>query len=111
MSEVFDTNARSWSCRATVPDVLRKAQLPLPPAPQACNVSPTYSSEYWTRAMAGQDFSKADCIDPVVFNQALWHGIKGDVPYPAIATGEDLRANRSALLKSVQPAYDSCSND
>ena len=109
MSDVFDTHARSWSYQAAVPDVLRKTQLPLPPAQVACNVSPTHSSEYWASAMAGQDFSRADRIDPVAFNQALWHGIKGDEPYPAVATGEDLRANRSSLLKSTQVAFgDSC---
>jgi DNA-binding beta-propeller fold protein YncE len=112
MSDVFDMHVRSWSYRATVPDVLRKTQLPLPPAPHACNVSPTHSSDYWTRAMAGQDFSKADRIDPVPFNQALWHGLKGDIPYPAGATGEDLGANRAALLKSTRLTYDDgCNTD
>lgn len=112
MSDVFDTHARSWSYKAMVPDVLRKTQLPLPPALHACTVSPTHSSEYWVRAMAGQDFSKADRIEPVTFNQALWRGLKGDAPYPVSATGEDLRANRSALLSSSASVYrDSCNND
>ena len=110
MSAVFDMNARSWSYKAVVPDVLRKTQLPLPPALHACNVSPTHSSDYWASAMAGQDFSKADRIDPVAFNQALWHGIKGDAPYPAVATGEDLRVNRTALLESMPSAHDSSCN-
>ena len=112
MSDVFDTHAQNWSYKAIVPDVLRKTQLPLPPALHACNVSPTHSSEYWVRAMAGEDFSKADRIDPVTFNQALWQGLKGDAPYPIAATGEDLRANRSALLRSIPSVYgDSCNNN
>jgi hypothetical protein len=112
MSDIFDTKARAWFYKATVPEVLRKTQLPLPPALRACNVSPTHSSEYWARAMAGQDFSHADRIDPLTFNQALWRGLKGDLPYPVGSTGEDLRANRTVLLSSTPSAYSNgCNSD
>ena len=112
MSDVFDTSVRSWSYKAAVPDVLRRTQLPLPPALHACNAFPAHSREYWVRAMAGQDFSQADRINPVTFNQALWRGLKGNAPYPAGATGEDLRENRPGLVSSTSSIYsDSCDSD
>jgi DNA-binding beta-propeller fold protein YncE len=101
MSDLFDTTVTNWSYEAIVPDVLRTTQLPLPPALHACDSLPRHSSDYWTLAMVGQDFSQADHIDPVTFNQALWHGLKGDTPYPAGTTGDDLSVDRSKLLNSI----------
>jgi DNA-binding beta-propeller fold protein YncE len=98
MSDLFDPAASRWSYKAIVPDVLRSTKLPLPPAERACIAVPRRSSEYWTKAMAGQDFSTADRIDPVAFNRALWRGLKNGEPYPATPTGTDLRTNRGQLL-------------
>jgi hypothetical protein len=98
MSDIFDPTITTWSYKAIVPDVLRSTKLPLPPADHAYNVAPRRSAEYWTNAMAGQDFSGPDRIDPVTFNRALWRGLKGDSPYPTTRTGADLRANRTRLV-------------
>jgi hypothetical protein len=35
------------------------------------------SSDYWEKAMAGQDFRSEDRLDTVRFNAALWQGLKG----------------------------------
>jgi DNA-binding beta-propeller fold protein YncE len=83
MSDVFDPNVATWSYKAIVPDILRSTKLPLPPADHAVRVLPKHSAAYWTKAMAGQDFSGPDRIDPLTFNRALWRGLKGDQPYPA----------------------------
>jgi hypothetical protein len=88
MSEIFDPNAATWSYQAAVPDVLRSTQLPLPPAEHASRALPLHTAAYWATAMAGQDFSGADRIDPVSFNRALWRGLKGSVPYPAVGRNE-----------------------
>ena len=101
MSEVFDTTTTKWIYRAIVPAILRATQLPLPPTLHACRVSPVHSSEYWSRVMAGQDFSGADRIDPLTFNQALWQGFKSDAPYPDSPTGKDLSQGRPELLHAV----------
>jgi hypothetical protein len=93
MSDLFDTNASTWSYKATVPDVLRSTQLPLPPADHATNAHPRHSAAYWVKAMAGQDFSAPDRIDPVSFNWALWRGIKADAPYPVARSGSFQPAN------------------
>jgi DNA-binding beta-propeller fold protein YncE len=82
MSDVFDPNQAAWTYKAIVPDVLYSTKLPLPPADHASKTVPKHSAAYWTKAMAGQDFSGPDRIDPVTFNRALWRGLKGDAPYP-----------------------------
>jgi hypothetical protein len=95
MSEVFDPDMKSWSYKATVPDVLRSTKLPLPPAEHARVAFPRHSAAYWTKTMANQDFSGPDRIDPATFNRALWRGLKGDTPYPATRAGADLWENRT----------------
>lgn len=101
MSDVFDRNATTWSYQATVPSVLRSTQLPLPrEVNNACNARPKRSTEYWTRVMASQDFSRADHLDLPAFNHALWRGLKGDEPYP-VMTGANLSANRGPLLREA----------
>jgi len=96
----------SWSDKPIVPDVLRSTKLPLPPANNARNAIPRRSSQYWTKAMANQDFSGADRIDPVAFNRALWRGLRGDEPYPATATEVNLRTNRAQLFDKARSAKD-----
>lgn len=100
MSDVFDMRQADWRFEAQVPAVLRTTTLPLPPAPLAAATAtcPTRSSAYWTRAMAGQDFTREDHLDTAAYNQALWKGLKGQAPYPARRDGHDLRVGRAALL-------------
>jgi DNA-binding beta-propeller fold protein YncE len=83
MSDLFDPNQAEWSYKATIPDVLRSTQLPLPPSRNASIDHPKHSAAYWARAMAAQDFSGPDRVDPTTFNRALWRGLKGNAPYPS----------------------------
>jgi hypothetical protein len=76
----------------------RRHELPLPPSDHASNARPRRPAAYWTKVMAGQDFSGLDQIEPVSFNRALWRGLKGRVPYPATRSGADLRADRAKFL-------------
>jgi hypothetical protein len=48
--------------------------------------------------MKGMDFEAEDRVDPLDFNHILWKGLKSGTPYPAAATGLDLRLNRETLL-------------
>jgi DNA-binding beta-propeller fold protein YncE len=84
MSGIFDPTMSSWSYKAIVPDVLRSTKLPLPPASHAQVSYPRHPAAYWSKTMAGQDFSGPDRTDASSFNRALWRGLKGDVPYPVI---------------------------
>jgi len=89
MSEVFDPTVTSWSYTATVPSVLRSTKLPLPPDAHASVTRPRHSAKYWAKAMAGQDFSEPDRIEPVAFTHALWRGLMGDKPYPVARIAKD----------------------
>lgn len=92
MTDVFDPAVATWSYKPIVPDVLRSTKLPLPPADHAYNardIAPRRSAAYWTKAMAGQDFSAPDRINPVTFNRALWRGLMGDALYPETAADGD----------------------
>jgi YVTN family beta-propeller protein len=101
ISAAFDIRQDpAWTFTARVPAVLRTTALPLPPGPPvrtSCR-TPTRSARWWAAAMAGQDFSEEDRLDTPAFNLALWRGLKGDAPYPAVRDGADLRANRARLL-------------
>lgn len=77
MTDVFDRSIVDWRYDAVVPAALRATQLPLPPATTAVVLPPMRSSDYWAKAMAGQDFHAEDRLDTVRFNAALWRGLKG----------------------------------
>jgi hypothetical protein len=91
MSDVFNVEQASWSYKAIVPNVLRSSKLPLPANDHASVERPQHSAAYWTKAMAGQDFTGPDRIEPVSFNRALWRGLKGNASYPGTKAGTDQR--------------------
>ncbi|MBI1361263.1 MAG: hypothetical protein GC155_13380 [Alphaproteobacteria bacterium] len=105
MSDAFDLGQSEWSYQASVPDVLRTTQLPLPPRQHADTrgraLCPMHDAAWWGRAMAGQNFAEEDRLDTDAFNHALWAGLAGEGAPPPERTGLDLRAGRAALLASV----------
>jgi DNA-binding beta-propeller fold protein YncE len=80
MADVFDLHFGDWSYKALLPDVLYTTKLPLPPSGHAISDAPRHSAAYWDKAMAGQDFSGPDRVNPATFDQALWRGLKGQTP-------------------------------
>jgi hypothetical protein len=98
MTDVFDTNLKSWTYGAVPSAMLYNSQLPLPSRPQSDLPRPTHDAAYWSTATKGMDFSVEDRLDPLVFNQVLWRGLMGSKPYPATSGGQDLRQNREQLL-------------
>jgi DNA-binding beta-propeller fold protein YncE len=104
MSDIFDSNAATWSYKAIVPNVLRSTQLPLPPDEHAKIEFPSHSAAYWMKATAGQDFSGADRIDPVAFNRALWEGLKGNQPYPIASTKAERGMKESPATRDREEA-------
>jgi DNA-binding beta-propeller fold protein YncE len=93
MSDVFDSNAATWSYEAIVPDVLRSTELPLPAGDHVSTSVPAHSARYWTRLMSGQDFSGPDRINPATFNRALWRGVKRGMAFPGSSVRRDRRLN------------------
>jgi YVTN family beta-propeller protein len=64
----FDSTARSFSFKAQVPDI-------------DLNERNTARNE-WQRRSEKFDFVKEDTNNDVEFNTVLWHGLKGDIPFP-----------------------------
>ena len=99
MADIFNPMPGAWSFTAAPSALLYNTSLPLPPQPAGMIVpKPSHNAKYWARATKGMDFSDADRVDGGAFNRILWQGLMGDKPYPAGATGTDLRQNRAALL-------------
>jgi DNA-binding beta-propeller fold protein YncE len=98
MSDLFDPGQPQWTYRAEAADVLRSTQLPITAerfqSRQSADATcPKRSSQYWSAAMKGQDFSKEDRLDTLRFNSALWEGL-GDGPEPLVRDDRELHEDR-----------------
>jgi len=108
MADLFDPARSQWTYRAEASDVLRGAQLPIPPdrfaahGERASAQCQGRTAAYWAAAMKGQDFSKEDRLDTNAFNRALWRGL-GTGPEPQVRDGRNLSQNRSALELNPAP--------
>jgi DNA-binding beta-propeller fold protein YncE len=107
MMEVFEPRARNWSYAAEVPAVLRRTELPLPPAAEtgaettaSASARPSHDAAYWDAQTRGLDFSAEDRLDVARFNRVLWAGLAGDRPYPETRDGRDLRKDRRRWRKA-----------
>jgi YVTN family beta-propeller protein len=100
MTDVFDLQKSAWTYTAITPQpIARELSVALaqnrlaPPFPGA------QPAAYWARQTRGFDWSQEDRIPAVLFNQILWKGLTGGVPYPAARSGKDLSLDRQALMK------------
>jgi DNA-binding beta-propeller fold protein YncE len=85
MVEVFDLQASGWTYEAVASTVLKRTSLRLPAGVSWAagpDVRPKHDAAYWARATRGFDFSDADRVPPLRFNQVLWRGLMGNRPYP-----------------------------
>jgi hypothetical protein len=55
-------------------------------------------------SLKGFNFHDADRLDTEAFNRVLWKGIMGEMPYPTVRSGLDLRKNRREMLKQWEAA-------
>ncbi|MBV8968070.1 MAG: phosphoesterase [Verrucomicrobia bacterium] len=103
MSDVFDLDVHDWTFRAEASSLLKGTDLPIPVGAFTTvqKTKPTHDARYWARVTAGFDFSDADRLDAEAYNRVLWQGLKGPRPYPTTRSGEDLRLNRSTLLRAA----------
>ncbi len=107
MSDVFDTTQTSWTFTAIPSALLSGTTLPITSMldrhllkPKL--LRPTHSATYWASVMKGFDLSVADHLDSARYNRVLWKGLMGDVPYPSLRDGRDLRLNRDVILKQAK---------
>jgi hypothetical protein len=85
MAEVFDLDQKTWDFQARPADILYNSKLPLPARTSLFPSlpRPTHSAAYWANKTREFDFSREDHLsDPDRFNQIVWKGLKGSVPYP-----------------------------
>jgi len=85
MVEVFDLQASGWSYEAVASTVLKRTSLRVPAGvgwAAGPDVQPKHDAGYWATVTRGFDFSDADRVPPLRFNQVLWRGLMGDRPYP-----------------------------
>jgi DNA-binding beta-propeller fold protein YncE len=105
MADVFDPNQADWTFSAQPSEILRRTGLPLPPPGLAVAdvcAPRTRTAAYWAAAMAGQDFSNEDKLDTPAYNLALWRGMMGPAPYPALRDGRDLRSDRARRIEAAR---------
>ena len=99
MADVFDPKQKDWTYKAIPSGLLYNTQLPLPPQQAGQPIPrPTHDAAYWAAVTKGMDFSVEDRVDPQAFNHIVWEGLMGSKPYPAVASGLDLREDRRELL-------------
>lgn len=105
LGHCFDLNQASWSFAAEPSVYLQYGTtLPVPKTSRAsANAGKsTHDGAYWAAKTAGFDFSKEDNLkDPDKFNRIIWEGLKGNIPYPVVRNGADLRSNRAELLEGT----------
>jgi hypothetical protein len=65
-----------------------------------------HDAAWWAEKLEDFDFHDADHNDAEAYNRVLWEGIMGDVPYPTVRSGLDLRKHRARLLKKWKASKD-----
>jgi DNA-binding beta-propeller fold protein YncE len=107
MSDVFTLFPNFTPYSAIIPGSLCAAPVS-PNLVPACNspsakITPQmrdlHNGSWWAENTKNFNFHGADKLDAGAFNRVLWKGIMGNVPYPTVRTGLDLRNNREQLLK------------
>jgi len=106
MTAVFDLNQSTWTYTAITPAPI--ATVLGKPQQESAVFQETHPAAYWARATRGFDWSVEDRVPAVLFNQIVWKGLTGGLPYPAMRNHQDYSQDRSAVLKerSVRFGYE-----
>ncbi len=91
MAEVFsdDDDAAAWTFTAAPSTILKTTtlQLSLNNSPvkfaEGPDIKSTHDVKYWADATRGFDFSGEDRVPADLYNDVLWHGLKGSEAFPA----------------------------
>lgn len=75
-----------------------------PSAKITVRIPELHDATWWAKKLQDFNFHDADRLDTEAFNRVLWEGIMGNVPYPTVRTGLDLRKDRAQLLKNWEAA-------
>ncbi len=101
MTAVFDLSQSDWTYNAITPNPIEKE---LAPAQQLSQLGLSYhdaqTADYWARQTRGFDWSMEDRVPAALFNEILWKGLTGGLPYPALRNQQDYSRDRPAVLKA-----------
>jgi YVTN family beta-propeller protein len=101
MTSIFDLKQSAWTYNAIMPAPIARE---LAPAQQQTQLGAIYhdaqSAAYWARQTRGFDWSAEDRVPAVLFNQILWKGLTGGLPYPAMRNQQDYSVDREDVLKA-----------
>lgn len=101
MTAVFDLNQSQWNYKAILPapiaTELHSASQLAGNAPEFHDAEP---AAYWARQTRGFDWTQEDRVPAVLFNQILWKGLTGGLPYPRARGGQDFSRDRATVLKN-----------
>ncbi|MEO6965430.1 MAG: hypothetical protein ABI076_05970 [Acidobacteriaceae bacterium] len=100
MTAVFDLNQPMWTYTAIVPAPIA---MDLSSAQQQSKLGTTFHNSqpaaYWAHQTRGFDWSVEDRVPAVLFNQIIWRGLTGGLPYLSVRDGKDYSRDRTAVLK------------
>jgi YVTN family beta-propeller protein len=119
MSDVFTLVPNFTAYSAIIPGSLCAAPVD-PNLVPACSSSTAkitpvlpelHDAAWWADSMKHFNFHTEDRLDTMAFNRILWQGTMGNMPYPTVRSGLDLRKNRKQLLKQWETKRKSQSAD
>jgi YVTN family beta-propeller protein len=100
MTAVFDLSQSNWIYTGITPEPISAA---ITPSQKQGQLSPVFQdahpATYWARQTHGFDWSTEDHIPTALFNQILWKGLTGGLPYPSVRDRQDYSRDRDAVLK------------
>ena len=99
MTDVFDIGATGfWDYTPIISTYVKQANLNLASLMDDGTVQyaegpakPTHDAAWWTAQTKGYDWSSEDRIPTALFNQVVWRGMKGNVPFPVTRSAKVTR--------------------
>ena len=91
MTAVFDLKQSAWTYDAVTPAPIAReiSGSPFAADQSASAFHDAQSAAYWARQTRGFDWSQEDRVPAVLFNQILWKGLTGGLPYPTARDQQD----------------------
>lgn len=101
MTAVFDLKQAAWTYTAITPaPIAAELNAALQNNQSSSGFHDAQSAAYWAHQTRGFDWSVEDRVPAVLFNQIIWKGLTGGLPYPSTRNGRDYSRDRVAVLKS-----------
>lgn len=101
MTNAFDLHQSAWTYQAVVPAPIAGAIAPHSDTEQlGSGFQDAHPATYWAQLTRGFDWSTEDRIPTALFNQMLWKGLAGDLPYPSVRNRADYSPARDEVLKT-----------